>query len=67
VFEVRDNGQGIDFEEVESAKETEHGGMDLTIMKERARTLGGSLEVWSKRGMGTRLGFSLPTTERGEG
>jgi two-component system sensor histidine kinase UhpB len=66
LIEVRDNGQGMDLEKVESAREAGLGGLGLTTMTERVRTLGGSLEIWSQEGMGTRLSFSVPATERPE-
>jgi two-component system, sensor histidine kinase and response regulator len=66
LIEVRDNGQGMDLEKVESARETGLGGLGLTTMTERVRTLGGSLEIWSQKGIGTRLSFSVPATERPE-
>jgi signal transduction histidine kinase len=29
-------------------------------MRQRARMLGGSLDIWSKEGMGTRITFAVP-------
>ncbi len=66
LFDVQDNGQGIDFDEVQPAGDAGRGGLGLRMMDERVRTLGGSLVIWSQRGMGTRLSFSIPTTERGD-
>jgi two-component system sensor histidine kinase UhpB len=65
VFEIQDNGIGMDLEEVESGRKTGGRGMGLAIMRERVRSLGGSLEIWSRRGMGTGLKFSLPTGGQG--
>ncbi len=66
VFEVRDNGQGMDLAEVEAARERGRGGLGLTILKERVQTLGGSLEISSQRGIGTRLSFSIPIMDQGD-
>jgi signal transduction histidine kinase len=54
---VRDNGKGFVLSDLEKAPPGYHG---LTIIKERAEGLGGSLEITSTRGKGTRLGVTLP-------
>jgi signal transduction histidine kinase len=37
--------------------------MGLVSMKERAKMLGGSLQLWSEKGKGTRIAFSIPITK----
>jgi signal transduction histidine kinase len=32
-------------------------------MEERVRLLGGSMDIWSRKGKGTRLTFSVPIKE----
>jgi signal transduction histidine kinase len=54
---VRDNGKGFVLSDLEKAPPGYHG---LTIIKESAEGLGGSLEITSTRGKGTRLGVTLP-------
>lgn len=53
---VRDNGRGI--EPAEQARRP--GSHGLTIMRERAEALGGTLEVESAPGQGTRITVTIP-------
>ena len=64
-FEVRDNGKGMDLQKLAERERAGESGMGLTTMRERVRTLGSTLEVWSQAGRGTRLGFSVPVEEEG--
>lgn len=57
---VWDNGQGFDYERLTSSGEGNHLG--LLSMSERAKSLGGELQVKSRIGQGTRLIFRLPVT-----
>jgi signal transduction histidine kinase len=59
IFQVEDNGGGFNVPEVFS-KDPGEKGLGLSAMHERARMLGGSLEVWSQEGMGTRITFEVP-------
>lgn len=59
-FELEDNGRGLDLEKADRTKKSESSGFGLTIMRERARTLGGSLEVQSLNKAGTKLEFTIP-------
>lgn len=63
VFQVKDNGKGFKPEQV---AEKCHGtkGIGLATMKERARMLGGSLDLWSQEGKGTQISFSIPLTNK---
>jgi len=58
-FVVEDNGKGFNVEQVFSREATERG-MGLATMEERARMVGGSLDIWSQEGTGTRITFSIP-------
>jgi signal transduction histidine kinase len=58
-FVVEDDGRGFDVEQVFSREATEMG-MGLVTMEERARMVGGSLDIWSQKGTGTRITFSIP-------
>jgi signal transduction histidine kinase len=55
---VRDDGKGFDEQAVRRDPPAGHFG--LPGMLERAETLGGSLEVWSKAGFGTAIELSIP-------
>ncbi len=61
ILEVRDDGRGG---ALEHATGTSAGHFGLTGMKERAVAIGGTLEVSSARGEGTRIRLMVPT--RGE-
>ncbi len=55
---VKDNGQGFTLSDLEKAPPGYHG---LSIIKERAEGLGGSLDISTAQGEGTELRVSLPT------
>jgi signal transduction histidine kinase len=54
---VTDNGKGFDLEELEASPPGYHG---LTIIKERAESLGGSAHIITAPGKGTEVQISLP-------
>lgn len=54
-MEIRDNGRGMDRNEVEMSR-----SFGLMGMRERAAALGGRLDIESEPGKGTRLRLSLP-------
>ena len=54
-LEIRDNGQGFDPE-----IETGGGHYGLLGMRERARLVGGSMEIESGTGQGTRIRLIVP-------
>ncbi len=58
VVVVEDNGRGFD---VEQAR---HCGVGLQVMKERAASLGGYLEIHTATGHGTRIKACIPLGER---
>jgi signal transduction histidine kinase len=58
-FCIKDDGEGFDLSRTVLKKPHERG-LGLAIMDERARMLGGSLEIWSEAGKGTRITLSVP-------
>ncbi len=62
---VQDDGDGFDLEEVERAGALH--GMGLRGMAERARLMGGTLEVESTPGWGTRVRAELPKLDDAPG
>ncbi len=62
-MEVVDNGTGFDLSEVTQEARTHLG---LIGMRERAESIGGSLELWSRIGEGTRVIVNAPFERREE-
>jgi signal transduction histidine kinase len=63
-FVLEDNGNGFDVEYVRAQASTEKG-LGLAAMDERLRMLGGSLDIWSEEGTGTKITFTVPVEEGG--
>jgi signal transduction histidine kinase/ligand-binding sensor domain-containing protein len=57
---IRDDGTGIDSSVRDHGKRSGHWG--LTGMRERAKTIGGRLEVWSEEGAGTEVDLTIPSS-----
>ncbi|MBV9340689.1 MAG: hypothetical protein JO159_07335, partial [Acidobacteria bacterium] len=57
---IRDNGKGIDPSVLDGDRLTAHWG--LRGMRERARLVGGNLDVWSKLGSGTEVELTIPAS-----
>jgi len=55
---VRDDGCGIDSEVSNQGARAGHWG--LPGMRERAKSFGGNLEVWSEHGTGTEIELIVP-------
>jgi PAS domain S-box-containing protein len=58
-FTVEDNGEGFDVAGI-LAKDAAHRGLGLAALDERARMLGGCLDIWSEKGVGTRITCKIP-------
>lgn len=52
-LQVRDNGQGF-------RQQTVQAGLGLRSMRERARSMGGTMEIHSVPGQGTRIDLTVP-------
>jgi signal transduction histidine kinase len=57
--QIRDDGQGFDVQEVLSQRAPENG-LGLLALHERIRILGGTLDIVSQPGRGTRISFQFP-------
>lgn len=59
LVEIGDNGQGFELAQADDCSTT-YGGMGLSNVRERVRTMGGTLSIWSQPGKGTTLHLSIP-------
>jgi signal transduction histidine kinase len=64
-FLIGDNGKGFNAKEA-AAKNINEKGLGLTTLSERIRMLGGSLQLWSEEGKGTRISFTIPIEKGSE-
>ena len=60
LLHVRDDGSGIDPEVANQGIRAGHWG--LPGMRERAKSFGGKLEVWSEHRAGTEIALRVPAT-----
>lgn len=58
-FTVEDNGRGFEVDKVRD-RGSRDIGIGLAAMEERARLAGGSLNIWSQPGTGTKITFTIP-------
>ena len=56
---VRDDGIGIDASVLQEGRAGHYG---LPGMRERAKSIGGQLDVWSEQGAGTELELTVPAS-----
>ena len=56
---VRDDGIGIDASVLQEGRAGHYG---LPGMRERAKSIGGQLEVWSEKGAGTEIELTIPAS-----
>ncbi|MBI4796793.1 MAG: PAS domain S-box protein [Deltaproteobacteria bacterium] len=59
LFEVEDDGQGFEVSQVLSRPSMEKG-LGLAALSERAKMLGGTLQINSQKGRGTRVTCAIP-------
>ncbi|MDO9533598.1 MAG: ATP-binding protein, partial [Deltaproteobacteria bacterium] len=64
-FTIRDNGRGFNLQQAMSGKVAKKS-LGLTAMNERALMARGSLQISSRKGRGTSIGFFIPTAKRGK-
>jgi signal transduction histidine kinase len=64
-LDVRDDGRGFDPDELDELP-GESGGFGLSGMRQRAASLGGTLEIESEPGSGTAICASVPALPPGE-
>ena len=60
---LEDDGKGFDVRKA-MMKDAGERGIGLASMDERARMLGGSLELWSEEGKGTQVTLSIPLEKK---
>ena len=58
-FLIEDNGNGFDSQKVQEQFFPEKG-LGLAAMNERAKMIGGNLEISSKKGKGTKISLVIP-------
>jgi PAS domain S-box-containing protein len=63
-FFAEDDGKGFDVKHA-AMKEGSERGLGLATMDERARMLGGSFDLWSEEGRGTRITLIIPIKKGG--
>ena len=61
-FQLEDNGSGFDLEQV-LERNAGSRGVGLAAMDERVRMLGGTLNISSQEGKGTKISFAIATGE----
>ncbi|HMK65598.1 MAG TPA: PAS domain S-box protein [Thermodesulfobacteriota bacterium] len=64
IFGITDNGKGFDLHWIKTGNPLK-AGLGLTAMKERALMAGGSIEITSEKGKGTRITFSIKAKQTG--
>lgn len=64
IFIVEDDGKGFDVKQA-LPDDTFEKGLGLATMKERARMLGGSLDIQSQQDKGTRITLTIPREKAG--
>jgi PAS domain S-box-containing protein len=57
-FSMADNGKGFNLKNIAELNPTQKG-LGLAVMEERVHMLGGTLDICSLEGLGTRISFSL--------
>ena len=63
-FLIEDDGKGFNLTQEKGRNGTEKG-LGLEIMEERIRMLGGTFDIWSQEGKGTKISFTVPVSWEG--
>jgi PAS domain S-box-containing protein len=63
-FLIKDDGKGFDLTRGKGRNGSERG-LGLAIMEERIRMLGGTFDIWSQEGKGTKISFTIPVSREG--
>ena len=58
-FKIEDDGVGFDVTQI-SGRDANRRGLGLVALYERGRMLGGSCQVWSRQGAGTKIVCRIP-------
>jgi PAS domain S-box-containing protein len=64
-FQIVDDGKGFDEKQIGN-RSSHVVGLGLTAMDERARMLGGTLKIFSRKQRGTRITLNVPICEKGK-
>ncbi len=62
-FQIVDDGKGFDKKQIEN-RSSDVIGLGLTAMDERAKMLGGILEIFSRKQRGTRITLNVPIDKK---
>lgn len=63
-FQIVDDGKGFEKKQIDN-RGSDVMGLGLTAMDERARMLGGTLKIFSRKQIGTRITLNVPIREKG--
>ena len=64
-IQIVDNGKGFEKKQIDS-RGSDAIGLGLTAMDERAKMLGGTLKIFSRKQKGTRITLNVPIREKGK-
>jgi len=64
LFAVEDNGKGFDLQKAVTVGSA-HQGIGLVSIQERVRMLGGSFDIETREGLGTKVSFIIPIDKKG--
>ncbi|MGO9619778.1 MAG: PAS domain-containing protein [Desulfobaccales bacterium] len=62
-FTIEDEGAGFDVAQI-SGRDASRRGLGLAALYERGRILGGSCQVWSRQGAGTKIACRIPIPQK---
>jgi PAS domain S-box-containing protein len=62
-FQIEDNGRGFDYQKINQGDMAKRS-LGLTAMAERSAMMGGSFNIQSQAGQGTRISFAVPIQGR---